>query len=231
MGHTVPQSSAKASSQGLNRSNSPNELPIVFSGEHQLVDARLLFIRLNNGYKFTTWIQARIQEFGFEEGKDFFQIFGKSHFGRPGTNYHLTLDMAKELAMLERSEAGRYFRRYFIEKEKELVAMKRQTLISSPTELFKGLKPLRIAGRKLYPYREILGRLGYSKKAGLSGKLRRYGQHFVLFGNIYYVTEEYARHMAASKAVYDNRKVVANMQPALPIDFGSTENLLGHGNI
>jgi phage anti-repressor protein len=174
----------------------------------------------------------RIAEYGFEKGKDYLlEKVQLNQKAKPCTNYHLTLDMAKELAMLERSEAGRYFRRYFIEKEKELVAMKRQTLISSPTELFKGLKPLRIGGRKLFPFREILGRLGYSKKAGVGGKLARYGQHFVLFGKVYYITEEYARHLAASKAVYDNRKVVASMQPALPIDFGSTENLLGHGNL
>jgi len=229
MGHTVPQSSAKAGSQGLNRSNSPNELPIVFSGEHQLVDARLLFVRLNNGYKFTTWIQARIQEFGFEEGKDFFQIFGKSQFGRPGTNYHLTLDMAKELAMLERSEAGRYFRRYFIEKEKELVAMKRQTLISSPTELFKGLKPEKINNRKLWPYSEVLDRLGYNKKSGSrSNRVKKNPNHFVKLGERQYITEEFARHLAAQKAVLDNRKTIKAMPAVLMLDFNPGGD---HGNI
>ncbi|TPG77361.1 antA/AntB antirepressor family protein [Pseudomonas arsenicoxydans] len=42
---------------------------------------------------------------------------------RRSTDYLLTLDMAKELAMIENSEIGRQVRRYFIEREKQLVAV------------------------------------------------------------------------------------------------------------
>lgn len=67
-----------------------------------------------------TWLKERIEQYGFVEGEDFSPISGKSTGGRPTIEYHLTLDMAKELAMVENNEQGRIVRRYFIQSEKEL---------------------------------------------------------------------------------------------------------------
>ena len=96
----------------------------VFAGELsgasvQLVDARLLHSFLEVGRQFTHWIQERIEEYGFIELQDFLPILAKSSGGRPSKEYHLTLDMAKELAMVERNEKGRQARRYFIEMERQ----------------------------------------------------------------------------------------------------------------
>lgn len=46
--------------------------------------------------------------------------------GRPSQDYHLSLDMAKELAMVERSPRGREARRYFIQMEQTALALQRQ---------------------------------------------------------------------------------------------------------
>lgn len=218
---TDSRRSAEAGSQGLNRGNSPHEFPIIQSGDNLLVDAKLLHKSLGSGYHFYDWIKIRIADFGFVEGQDYLtEKTVKLGKGKPGVNYHITLDMAKELAMLERSEAGRFYRRYFIQKEKELVTLKRQTLIASPTALFQGLRPEKINGRKLWPYKEVASRIGLSMSCGtLYGRIQRMPQHFVKMGERQYITEEFARHLAAQKAVADNRKVIKEMSPVLALDF------------
>lgn len=214
---------SKAGSLGLNRSNSPNEFPIIQEGDRLLVNAKILHHNLSPNSQFRDWINYRISEYGFIEGQDYFaEKFHKSQ-GRPSISYTLTLDMAKELAMLERSETGRFFRRYFIQREKELLSLKKQTLITSPTALFQGLKSEKINGRKLFPFREMLRRLGYYAKSSASNWTKRNPNHFVKLGDRLLVTEEYARHMAASKAVYDNRKVIKEMQPVLALDFSNPQ--------
>ncbi|WP_097753283.1 antA/AntB antirepressor family protein [Escherichia coli] len=88
-----------------------------------LVNARDLHTFLDVGKRFASWIVERIAEYGFVENQDFMiisQVREKIGRGRPAKDYHLTLDTAKELAMVERNEKGRQIRRYFIECEKKL---------------------------------------------------------------------------------------------------------------
>lgn len=59
-------------------------------------------------------------EYGFDESKDFSPFLTESTGGRPQTDYALTLDTAKEIAMLQRSDKGKQARQYFIECEKQL---------------------------------------------------------------------------------------------------------------
>ena len=56
--------------------------------------------------------------YGFEESKDFWTKMSKSTGGRPSTEYELSIDMAKQICMIQRSEKGRLYRQYFIELEK-----------------------------------------------------------------------------------------------------------------
>lgn len=100
---------------------------VDFEGEiRQTVDARELHAFLENGDKFAGWIKDRIAQYGFAEGRDYI-VFRETPNnpagGRPSTEYYLTLDMAKELAMVERNEKGRQARQYFIECEKRLRQM------------------------------------------------------------------------------------------------------------
>lgn len=104
----------------------------AFSGEINqqattLVNAADLHAYLGIQTRFSNWILRRVEEFGFVRDLDFIGVskFGHAEAGFFGkrqtevTEYHITLDMAKELCMVERSEIGRAARRYFIEMEKE----------------------------------------------------------------------------------------------------------------
>jgi phage anti-repressor protein len=89
------------------------------------VDARNLHGHLSPGRNFPTWFKSRCEEYEFTEGVDFHSIefcpvSGKNTRGRPRFDYKLTLSMAKELCMVERSETGRAVRKYFIQAEEEL---------------------------------------------------------------------------------------------------------------
>lgn len=85
-----------------------------------LVSARQLHEGLGIGKDFSTWIKD-MMKYGFEENVDYvvFTDFGEKG-GRPRKEYVLKIDMAKEIAMIQRSEKGKQVRRYFIECEKKL---------------------------------------------------------------------------------------------------------------
>lgn len=107
-----------------------NNLIPVFAGEMQgrtihMCSARDLHTFLQVGKNFSNWIKNRLETYGFIEGEDFTPILAQtsqdSKGGRPVIEYHLTLDTAKEMAMVERNEQGKLARRYFIECEKNML--------------------------------------------------------------------------------------------------------------
>ncbi|WCG36299.1 phage antirepressor KilAC domain-containing protein [Companilactobacillus farciminis] len=81
-----------------------------------LVSGRDLHKFLEIGKDFSNWFKDMIK-YGFEEGKDFTPFLAKSHGGRPRTEYAMTLDMAKEISMIQRNEKGKQARQYFIKVE------------------------------------------------------------------------------------------------------------------
>lgn len=92
---------------------------IEFDGsEQQTVNARELHEFLENRDKFATWIVDRINQFGFLENQYFVTFSENSEKARPRKEYALSLDMAKELCMVERNEKGKQARQYFIECER-----------------------------------------------------------------------------------------------------------------
>ena len=90
--------------------------------EINAVNARELHEKLGVKTQFKDWMPRRIEEYGFEEGRDFTVL--KNERGRNANGkfcskeYIISIDMAKELAMVENNERGREIRRYFIEVEK-----------------------------------------------------------------------------------------------------------------
>ena len=67
--------------------------------------------------RYNDWF-PRMCEYGFEEGKDFYSFLSKTpEGGRPKQEHQLTIAMAKELCMLQRTEKGKQCRQYFIQVE------------------------------------------------------------------------------------------------------------------
>lgn len=85
---------------------------------NESVNARDLHTFIESKRDFPTWINDRIKKYGFEAEKDFTTIRGKSSGGRLPLEYHISIDMAKELSMVENNEKGKEARKYFIEVEK-----------------------------------------------------------------------------------------------------------------
>ncbi len=88
------------------------------------VDARELHVFLENGKQFADWIKNRIEKYGFENHNDYevlYSLVKNPEGGRPAIQYALSLDMAKQLAMVERNDKGKQARLYFIECEKQLM--------------------------------------------------------------------------------------------------------------
>lgn len=103
---------------------SMNEVTVFehkFGGEMiNSVDARELHGKLNVTTYFTTWIQRRIEEAQLVEGQDFASLSKVEVSGQTSKEYVLSLDSAKHVAMLERTEKGREIRQYFIDFEKKI---------------------------------------------------------------------------------------------------------------
>ncbi|MEE3776489.1 antA/AntB antirepressor family protein [Campylobacter sp. CX2-4080-23] len=86
-------------------------------------NAEILFKFLAVDTKFADWITRRINKYSFTENQDYI-IQTAYTKGRPRKEYFITLDMAKELCMVENNERGKEARRYFIECEKKLSRLK-----------------------------------------------------------------------------------------------------------
>ena len=94
----------------------------------QAVSARELHAFLQVQTKFADWVRSRIADYDFLENQDFVCVSENSETQRADgqrgiitrKEYYITLDVAKELSMVERNEQGKEARRYFIECEKRL---------------------------------------------------------------------------------------------------------------
>lgn len=98
-----------------------NELiEVSYSEDEQpTVSGRDLHAALGVETRYNDWFK-RMSEYGFTENIDFYSILSKTpDGGRPSTDHQLTIPMAKEICMLQRSEKGKQFRQYFIEIENQ----------------------------------------------------------------------------------------------------------------
>ena len=102
-----------------------NELiKVTYSAGEPTVSARDLHERLEIKTAFKDWF-PRMIEYGFEAGKDFnmlknerVQIEGSREVKREIVDYQISVDMAKQICMIQRSEKGRQYRQYFLDLEK-----------------------------------------------------------------------------------------------------------------
>lgn len=89
-----------------------------------VVSAKALHNALDVGRVFASWFNSRVSQYAFISGMDFDQLTPERveiiGAGRPEVDYAISVNMAKELAMVERNDQGRAVRRYFIQCEEEL---------------------------------------------------------------------------------------------------------------
>ena len=86
------------------------------------VSGRELHDFLDVGTAYKDWF-PRMKEYGFDEGTDFCSKMSESTGGRPAVDHIMTIDMAKEICMIQRTEKGKQARQYFIECEKRMKEM------------------------------------------------------------------------------------------------------------
>lgn len=102
------------------------------------VSARDLHEFLESKQDFSDWIKNRIEKYNFAQGIDFIKFPKIMELGiKPRIEYYLTLDVAKELSMVENNEKGRQARLYFISCEKKL---REVAIVQVPTSLKDALK-------------------------------------------------------------------------------------------
>ncbi|WP_375637158.1 antA/AntB antirepressor family protein [Bartonella sp. AP152HLJHH] len=86
----------------------------------QTVNARDLHAFLEIKARFNDWIKNRIKECKFQENINFITLTKNLVNGGKVKEYHITLDMAKHLSMIERNDKGHEARQYFIKCERLL---------------------------------------------------------------------------------------------------------------
>lgn len=106
-------------------------IPIQDNDGAQAVMGRDLHAFLEVRDNYTDWMK-RMVAYGFSAGQDFSEISDKPKgAGRPRTDHIVTLDMAKEISMIQRTEKGKQARQYFIECERRA----KETAELSPEEI------------------------------------------------------------------------------------------------
>lgn len=92
-------------------------IKINYDADQPTVSARDLHEGLKIETPFKKWID-RMCEYGFESGKDFWTKMSESTGGRPATDYQISVDMAKQICMIQRTDKGKQYREYFLDLEK-----------------------------------------------------------------------------------------------------------------
>ena len=106
----------------------------TIGAEINSADARELHAFLNSEQQYADWIKNRITQYGFIENQDY--VIKITYTGRrPRKEYFVTLDMAKELCMVENNDKGKEARLYFIKCEKELQTIKFEAYVGKIADL------------------------------------------------------------------------------------------------
>lgn len=97
-------------------------ITVTLNDKHEpVVSGRQLHEALEVKTKYADWFNRMI-DYGFAENQDFLLLKNEQQTGRGGHNkvdHIIKLDMAKEIAMIQRTERGKQIRQYFIQVEKD----------------------------------------------------------------------------------------------------------------
>lgn len=124
-------------------------LKINYEAEQPTVSARDLHEALEINTRFNDWF-SRMAEYGFENGVDFnllknekVRLEGNREVKRDIMDYQISVDMAKQICMIQRSEKGKQYRQYFIDLEKAW---------NTPEQIFA--RALKMADQKIEKLKE-----------------------------------------------------------------------------
>lgn len=139
-----------------------NLIAITEQNGSQVVSAKELHKFLGVKTVLPNWM-PRMIEYGFEEDKDFIPILEESTGGRQSMDYAISIDMAKEISMLQRTEKGKEARKYFIEAEKKLKyvipELSRKQLALMVIEQEERLETLQLENNKMKPRAEFVDKV------------------------------------------------------------------------
>lgn len=123
-------------------------LKINYETEQPTVSARELYEGLEIKTAFKDWF-PRMAAYGFEENQDFILVAQKRATNNPKNpvatynDYQISVDMAKQICMIQRSEKGKLYRQYFIDLEKAW---------NTPEQIFA--RALKMADQKIEKLKE-----------------------------------------------------------------------------
>ena len=161
-----------------NNENLEELLPIRTNGENKVVNARYLHAFLEIGKDFSSWVKVQIQRCDLVENQDY-QVFtqkGENLLGgRPSVEYALSIEAAKEIAMMSQTPKGKMARRYFIECERRLMTKVRLENYLKIDEFCK------LYGKTTHCF------------YGLMAKFRR---EFIALGNVFYISKRLAESVS-----------------------------------
>ena len=112
-------------------------ITVNYNSEQPTVLGRDLHKALDIKTAYKDWF-PRMCEYGFEEGKDFCSFLSESTGGRRSTDHQISIPMAKEICMIQRSDIGKLYRKYFLKIEEQW---------NSPEAIMS--RALQMANRKL----------------------------------------------------------------------------------
>lgn len=204
---------------------------IIESDGNRVVSARDLHKFLRSGREFTTWIKKRIEDYDFKEDVDYTKTSVTLSQGGRLKEYAITVDMAKELAMIEGNEQGRKARKYFIEVEKKFkqniidskplsqlelmknsieILIKQDQRLNRLEQKFETLeketKPKTDFYDKVLSSNELLAISQIASELGLKGQMLNQDlkARGILYkqGKIWYLTKNYLNHDLARYATF-----------------------------
>ena len=119
----------------------PIHQQMIGSETIQTVNAKELYEFLGVKQRFGDWITKRIQQYQFEESLDFTRYYNSSNGNpNPQIDYFVSMNMAKELSMVEKTSKGKEARKYFLECERQVTGSHK---ILDPVEKYPELIAIR----------------------------------------------------------------------------------------
>lgn len=117
-------------------------IPINYEGEQPTVSARDLHEALEIKSKYADWFK-NMSAYGFVENMDYFTFSKNLENGGRTIDHNISVDMAKQICMIQRSEKGKLYRQYFIDLEKAW---------NTPEQIFA--RALKMADQKIEKLKE-----------------------------------------------------------------------------